>query len=157
MTAGHDAMQCVCVCVCSASLAPFQFTVSLMNRQESGPGKPAVRRTQIHGKMNIHTTLKNTHTCGHNMSEDTKRLLTKLWNKLTTLTQTVNKHMCCSCMHAHTHTNQYAEPELLHSLITASFTAAPGFNASLFRLPLKCPENWVCEEGSLFEGLREAA
>lgn len=146
LTAGHDAMQCVCVCVCSASLAPFHFTVSLINQQDSGPGK-------IHGKMNIQ--LKNTHTCGHNMSEDTKRLLTKLWNKLTTLTQAVNTHMCCS--HTHTHTNQYAEPELLHSLITASFTAAPGFNAPLFRLPLKCPEKWVCEEGSLFEDLRDAA
>ena len=43
------------------------------------------------------------------------------------------------CVHAkNAHTNQYAKPEPLRSLITASLTAATGFYAPFSAL--KCPE-----------------
>lgn len=47
-----------------------------------------------------------------------------------------------ACTNTHSHTNQYAEPEPLRRLITASFTAtaAAGFHTSFFSL--KCPDGF---------------
>lgn len=85
--------------------------------------------------------------------------LERMQTKRPTLARLVDEH---TLMHArtntHSHTNQYAEPEPLRSLITASFTAA-GFNAFIFyfSLPLKFTEKWLSEESNLFRSLWKAA
>lgn len=84
------------------------------------------------------------------------------WNECRrpTLTHKVDKPSCMRAQTStHTHVNQYAEPEPLHSLITASLPLP--LLASmllLFLFPaLKCPEKWVCEDRNLFKCNRKAA
>lgn len=153
--------------VCSASLALFHITASLNELVETGPGKTC-RSLHAHTQRGAHHHTRNIEEKATRVCQVCKHTKIKGYSLTlgTNADQTTNTHTPCrwthvnACAHKHTltHTNQYAEPEPLRSLITASFTAA-GFNAFIFyfSLPLKFTEKWLSEESNLFRSLWKAA